>query len=186
MKMHRSKRKPAIMFNLVLLLIGMMCSCLNPDPKSESMQDQDTSETTYYLIRHAEKDRSNSSNPDPELNSEGVQRAEKWAKVLKDVDFDAVYSTDYKRTVSTAKPVADKNDLEIQLYDPNDLYSKEFQKATKGKTVLVVGHSNTTPKLANAMLKKEKYKDIDDSENGALFIVTINENQAESKVLYIN
>ena len=184
MKLYRSKRKPTIMINLVLIFLGTMCSCLNPNPNSETTQD--SSETTYYLIRHAEKDRSNSSNPDPELTSEGNQRAKNWAKVLKDVDFDAVYSTKYKRTLSTARPVAEKNELEILLYDPNDLYNEEFQKATKGKTVLVVGHSNTTPKFANAILKQEKYNDIDDAENGALFILSLNEESVESKVLYIN
>ena len=36
--------------------------------------------TTYYLIRHAEKDRTNNTNINPNLNSDGLLRAEKWAK----------------------------------------------------------------------------------------------------------
>ena len=31
--------------------------------------------STYYLIRHSEKDRSNPENPDPELNQKGLGRA---------------------------------------------------------------------------------------------------------------
>jgi 2,3-bisphosphoglycerate-dependent phosphoglycerate mutase len=37
--------------------------------------------TRYYLIRHAEKDRTNTTNKNPNLNSEGLLRAEKWANM---------------------------------------------------------------------------------------------------------
>ncbi|WP_300434443.1 phosphoglycerate mutase family protein [Christiangramia sp.] len=143
--------------------------------------------TTYYLIRHAEKDRSDSSNRDPELTDAGLERANNWVQVLKDIDFDAIYSTDYRRTKQTAKPLAALKNLEVLIYDPNTLYSPEFKKATLGKKVLVVGHSNTTPQFANAILGDNRYEDIDDSENGALFIVQVLEDGSKiSQVIYIN
>lgn len=142
--------------------------------------------STYYLIRHAEKNRSDMAG-DPELTEKGLQRAENWAEVFKDVHFDAVYSTNYRRTIQTATPTANANNLEVQIYDPHKLYSEDFRKVTTGKTVLVVGHSNTTPQFVNAILKESKYSDIDDSENGALFIVEVLEDGTKtSKVLYIN
>ena len=48
-----------------------------------------------------------------------------------------------------------------------------------GKTVLVVGHSNTTPQFVNAILGSGRYSDIQDDNNANLYIVTrINEETA--------
>ena len=129
--------------------------------------------TTYYFIRHAEKDRSDASNKDPNLLQKGVFRAAKWSYVLEHVKFDAVYSTDYIRTRQTAQPTAEKNNVAITLYNPSELNSENFRENTKGKTVFVVGHSNTTPAFVNSVIVKEKYKDIDDNNNANLYIVTI-------------
>jgi len=132
--------------------------------------------TTYYLVRHAEKDRSDKTNSNPELTDLGHQRALRWSSVFDNVTFDAVYSTNYLRTIATAKPTATAQGLAIQFYNPRELYSKEFQQATMGKSVLVVGHSNTTPQFVNAILGAERYSDIQDDNNANLYIVTrINE-----------
>ena len=53
------------------------------------------------------------------------------------------------------------------------MYNDDFKTATQGKTVLVVGHSNTTPAFVNTVLKERKYPDIDDNNNGNLYVVTI-------------
>ncbi len=174
------------MANIITIFFSVILGITNPAEES-NMNNQQNGISTYYLIRHAEKDRSDSSNQNPDLTKEGSARAKKWAEVLKNINLDAVYSTDYNRTLQTAKPLAEMNKLEILNYDTKNLNNKEFQKATKGKTVLVVGHSNTTPQLANAILGKRKYGDIDDKENGALFIVQILPNgETTSQVLYIN
>jgi len=129
--------------------------------------------TTYYFIRHAEKDRSDANNKNPNLIQKGLFRAAKWSYVLEHVKFNAVYSTDYNRTKQTAQPTAEKNNVEITIYNPRKLNSDEFKKNSKGKTVLVVGHSNTTPMFVNAVIGNEKYESIDDSNNANLYIVTI-------------
>ena len=129
--------------------------------------------TTYYFIRHAEKDRSDASNKNPNLKLEGILRAAKWSYVLEHVKFDAVYSTDYNRTKQTAQPTAEKNNVEITSYNPSELNSEDFVENTKGKTVFVIGHSNTTPAFVNLVIGKDKYEDIDDSNNANLYIVTI-------------
>ena len=152
---------------------------------------QDTSNnnetTTYYFIRHAEKDRSDKTNRDPNLIQDGVLRAAKWSLVFENIDFDAVYSTNYNRTKQTAQPTAEKKGLEVTIYDPRQLFSEEFANSTKGKTVLVVGHSNTTPAFVNAVLGTKKHDDIDDSNNANLYIVTISSSGEKSDtVLVIN
>ena len=136
---------------------------------SKTVEEQKTS--TYYLIRHAEKDRSNPDDKDPHLNDSGVQRALKWASTLKHVNFDAVYSTNYNRTIETAQPSAELHQKEITIYDANNIDIYNFLKNTNGKTVLIVGHSNTIPPLVNKLIDQEKYDQINDLNNSNLYIV---------------
>ena len=142
--------------------------------------------TTYYLIRHAEKDRSNPSERDAHLTKSGLQRAEQWSTILQNTTFDAVYATDYKRTKETAQPTALKNKLDVRIYNANSYYDKDFEMATKGKTVLVVGHSDTIPHFVNAIIGTQKYDDIDDGNNGNLYIVTLVDGKVIDLVLTIN
>ena len=69
---------------------------------------QESSPSTYYFIRHAEKDRSDKTNKNPELTEKGNKRAENWSIVFENVDFDLIYSTKYNRTIQTAEPTATK------------------------------------------------------------------------------
>lgn len=129
--------------------------------------------TTYYLIRHAEKDLSDKSNRNPHLTEVGQERALAWEKYFKEVDFDAVFSTNYHRTKETATPTAEDHNLPIEAYDPRDLYNAAFKAATQGKTVLVVGHSNTTPFLANKILGEETFTSIDERIHGNLYLLQL-------------
>jgi broad specificity phosphatase PhoE len=142
--------------------------------------------TTYYFIRHAEKLRIDKTDKNPNLNYNGYKRAEAWKDVFSNISFDAVYSTDYNRTKLTAKPTADSNNLPILLYNPNSMYSEAFKNNTKGKTVLVVGHSNTTNVFVNKILGVEKYEEIKDNNNSNLYIVTITDGKSSSVLLKIN
>lgn len=142
--------------------------------------------TTYYFIRHAEKDRSDATNKNPSLTEQGHKRAQDWATILKDVELDAVYSTNYNRTQQTAAPTAKQHSLEVLDYDPRTLYSEKFQIATQGKTVLVVGHSNTTPAFVNTVLQEKKYENIDDHNNGNLYVLTITGDIKTVQLLHFN
>lgn len=138
---------------------------------SFSQSEKNDKTTSYYFIRHAEKDRSEKGVKDPHLTEKGLLRAQNWAKTLKHISFDAVYSTDYHRTKETAQPVANNNRLELTIYNPNNLNIDKFKEETKGKTVLIVGHSNTTPMLVNKILSIQKYKQIEGTNNSNLYIV---------------
>ena len=141
--------------------------------------------STFYFIRHAEKDRSSEENSDPKLIEAGLLRAAKWSLVLENVKFDAIYSTDYNRTKQTAQPTAEKNGLELTLYDPSNIDGKAFLEANKGKNVLVVGHSNTTPQFVNAVLGIDKYQEIDDNNNSNLYIVTVSPSGEMSDIVLV-
>ena len=162
--MYISAIKLIIMKKIICLLIiafSVLQSC------------ESKNETTYYLIRHAEKDRTDANNRNPDLNEKGKERAKKWAEFFEDKNIDLVYSTNYNRTIQTATPTAESKGLEIKKYDPRNMYSDDFQKATKGKSVLVVGHSNTTPFFANKILGEDNFEQMDDNDNATLFKVTL-------------
>jgi 2,3-bisphosphoglycerate-dependent phosphoglycerate mutase len=142
--------------------------------------------TTYYLIRHAEKDRTDTSNKNPNLNLIGLERAKKWAFYFKNIELDAVYSTNYNRTQQTATPIAKSKKLDILSYDPRNMNDSIFQKKTKGKSVLIVGHSNTTPVFTNKILEGNMYEDMNDHDNASLYIVTITGDKKASKIKKIN
>lgn len=154
--------------------------------QSQEVDIKETTTTTYYLIRHAEKDLSDKTNRNPHLTEAGNQRAENWAKVFANIEFDMVYSTNYNRTKETAAPTAKANTVEVSFYDPRDIKLKEFMETTKGKTVLIVGHSNSTPMFTNGLLGKKKYEDIAHDNNANLYIVTVTEDSKSSTVLVIN
>ena len=141
--------------------------------------------TTYYLIRHAEKETVDSNERNPHLTLKGKKRALEWKTILKAVPFDKIYSTSYFRTQETASPLAEERTLPIESYDPRKLYNKSFQKQNEGKTVLVVGHSNTTPSLANRIIGKETYLQIEDSIHGYLYILQIIEGKVTHQLLNI-
>jgi broad specificity phosphatase PhoE len=158
---------PSIIFGICLL---MLFSC--KEEPVEPVGEITPVISTYYLIRHAEKDRSNPDNPDPELNQKGMGRAMHWAEILEEVSLDAIYSTDYERTRMTAAPVSIKQDISVTYYDPANLDISAFRSETLGKNVLVVGHSNTTPDLVNRLIGEDRFPQMDDDDNGGLFIVT--------------
>ncbi|RZS92584.1 SixA phosphatase family protein [Aquimarina brevivitae] len=153
-------------FIFLLSLLFLACNTTVNNQKEEE-------QTVYLLIRHAEKDLSNPAERDPALTDQGKERAKEWAKIFKEYDIDFVYSTDYIRTRETAKPTAENENLEVILYNPKTIYDESFKEKTKGKTILLVGHSNSTPSLVNTIIGKEKYPSIHESVYNNLFKISI-------------
>jgi len=151
---------------------------------SIDMSSQDCTE--IYLIRHAEKDRSDIKNRNPELNDPGKKRALKWVQVFKNIELDKIYSTNYNRTIQTVTPISEENNIDISIYSPSKINYKNFISNNFGSKVLVVGHSNTIPFFVNGLINKEFYQQIDDLNNSNLYVVTICGNNISHKLLYIN
>ena len=164
------------------ILFVLLCSLVS----LASAQEKNNETTTYYLIRHAEKQRTSPSDKNPSLTFKGLKRADAWAEVLSDANINLVYTTDYNRTKETAQPTAEKNGLSMYVYNPKNMYNDGFKYNTKGKNVLIVGHSNTTPAFVNKILGYKKYAQISDDVNGNLYIVTVTKLGATSVVLHIN
>jgi phosphohistidine phosphatase SixA len=139
--------------------------------------------STYYFIRHAEKEKSES--PDPILHVDGKLRATKWSKIFNNISFDAIYSTDYNRTRNTALPSAQNKEIELTLYHPMNINIEKFLLETIGETILIVGHSNTIPAFVNKIIEKNKYQTIEEETYGNLYIVEITNNTITDKLLYL-
>lgn len=136
--------------------------------------------TKIYFVRHAEK--ADDGTRDPDLNAEGKARAENLAKVLANAGIDAIYSTPYKRTMQTGQPLADALEIEIQSYNPSSkTVIFDIIANNPGATILVVGHSNTTPSLINQLIKKGQLEQLEESEYGDLFEVTYKKGKGKLK-----
>jgi 2,3-bisphosphoglycerate-dependent phosphoglycerate mutase len=135
------------------------------------------------LVRHAEKA---DASADSELSVEGKERARRLVKKIGKFRPKEIYSTDFKRTRDTVQPLAAKRHVQIQAYDPRkpqDLADKILK--SDHKRILVSGHSNTVPGLANLLGKKELFKNLDDSEYGAIWVIRIKKGQVQ-KVEILN
>ena len=126
--------------------------------------------TSFYIVRHAEK--SASPKEDPLLTVEGSQRAERLKTILENKGIEKVYSTKTVRTMTTGKPLADAQKLEIEIYEPkNQSALIETLKKSKQNT-LIVGHSNTIRHIINGLSEKEFLKkDLEDAEYSHLYLV---------------
>lgn len=138
-----------------------------------SIGQAQTSPSVIFIVRHCEKAMESTDNPN--LAEEGKKRAAHLAEILKNTGIEAVYSTNYKRTMQTAEPLANAMKLSPVVYEPRDANFGE-QLSKSGKKVLVVGHSNTVPDLLNQLSGTKNYQPNDGY--GDLWVVTIQADQA--------
>lgn len=129
------------------------------------------------LVRHAEKV---DASADPGLSDAGKARAQLLIKKAGKYRPKEIYSTDFKRTRDTVKPIADKRNIQIQVYDPRDQKALAAKiLASPNKRILVSGHSNTVPALANLLGRKELFKNLDDAEYGAIWVIRIKKGEVQ-------
>ena len=149
---------------------------------------QDEKLTTFILVRHAEREVGQGSmapGKDPNLSEDGMKRAERLVSVFSKTKIDVVYSTPFIRTRKTVEPLAQSKSLTVKEYEPNKLEAiDQMLRDHEGKTILVCGHSNTIPKIANHLSKSGNLNDFDDTEYGNILIVTISKSNL-SKIIWL-
>ena len=139
--------------------------------------------TTFILVRHAETAGGGSN---PNLSTEGQNRANELRRILNNVPLNAVFSTNFNRTMQTAEPTATDQGFSIINYDPfnlNPFVDSVLDDYHEG-FVLIVGHSNTTPSLLNVLVGSSTYSDIPESEYDNLFVVNVFE-KGRAKVIHL-
>ncbi|WP_439505805.1 SixA phosphatase family protein [Sediminibacterium sp.] len=135
--------------------------------------------TTLWIVRHAEKDTAQANRANPDLSEKGKQRALDLADYLKKVKIALIYSTDTKRTKQTAAHFA----MPIEIYNPKNLaeLTVQIREKSKGKTILIVGHSNTVLETIEALGGQRPVKQLNDDDYDYIFKVEIG-TESKSKV----
>ncbi|WKV13786.1 histidine phosphatase family protein [Marivirga harenae] len=140
---------------VVIILLSFLATACNNENENK----------VIYLVRHAEKDVTPKN--DPPLTTDGVIRSVDLASWFNDIKVDSIFSTDYARTRETAEPVAERQNLQISLYEPKNFATK--LKALKVDTILVIGHSNTILEEIEALGFEKPQKEIKESEYDKIF-----------------
>jgi len=141
--------------------------------------------TTFILVRHAEK--ADDGTKDPDLTEAGNARTNKLASLLKKSEIDAIYSTAYKRTRNTVAPLATSKGISVTDYEAFKTEAIDgMLKKHSGGTIVIAGHSNNIPWIANYLTGKETYKDFADTEYENLLIVTVIEKGKNTKVVWLS
>jgi phosphohistidine phosphatase SixA len=131
--------------------------------------------TRVILVRHAEKA---DTTADPALSAAGQQRASALADSLARSGIAAIVVSQMQRTRLTAQPLAGRLGLEpivVPVGGPPGEHEAAIASIIHnrfaGKTVLVVGHSNTVPAIIRALGVSDAVA-IPDWEYDDLFTVT--------------
>jgi len=137
--------------------------------------------TVVILVRHAERADDGTSR-DPELSAEGHERAQCLAHTLAEAGVTAILSTDYQRTQQTAAPLAQALGLQVESYNPSAMGPLAASLGTRGGTLVVVGHSNTTPGLVEA-LGGDPVSPISEDEYDRLYTVFVSPSGVRSTLV---
>lgn len=162
------------LFSTVLLAV-LLGGCA-PRVAPTSLASDETP-TVLVLVRHAEKAAEPAA--DPPLTVAGEARARALADALADAGVEAVVASQFRRTMETGAPLADRLGVEVETRpltgDPAEAartLALDLAVEYRGRTVLVVGHSNTIPTMVNA-LTGLSLVDLDDSDYDGLYVVVL-------------
>lgn len=137
-------------------------------------------QSLVIFVRHAERadggagaNTSMTGAPaDPLLSAAGEARAARLATMLADSGIKAIYTSEFRRTQDTGKPLAARLGFTVTPVasrDVKDLVSKIRAEHPKD-VVLVIGHSNTIPAAIKAFGGPEVK--MADDEYSAIYIVS--------------
>lgn len=145
-------------------------------------QATDTSTTIVLLVRHAEK--ASESEDDPPLSAAGRERAAALAGALADAGVSAVVVTQRRRTGDTAAPLTARSGVVPDTVPTGGTVARHaaavaarIRERHLGRTVLVVGHSNTIPAIM-AALGARPMPDICDATYDQLFVLVLRDGVA--------
>lgn len=134
---------------------------------------------TLYLVRHGEslgnKKRLVTGHDDQPLTPLGIQQAENLAKKLKEVHFDAIFSSDLLRARRTAEIVGVRHGVEI-------ITSKSLRERTLGRFDGMLREDYE--KEVGHLLKQAK--EMSSEEQWSFKVDKDSENQAELNLRFVN
>ncbi|MCX2573799.1 SixA phosphatase family protein [Pedobacter sandarakinus] len=135
--------------------------------------------TEIWVVRHAEKDKSDPQDKDPNLTDEGRIRAGDLASYLKKVKIDVGFSTPYKRTHQTLDSLII---AKIINYSDTKSLVDSVKKNYIGQTIIVAGHSNTVLEIIEAFGGKRPKELLTDDDYDYIFRLTVKDDKARVKM----
>lgn len=151
------------------VLAGLGCAGSAPSEMATEMGTR-SSIRTVLLTRHAEKA---DLSADPMLSVEGAQRAAALSELEAVRGVRSIFTTEYRRTIETAMPVARRLGIlsrPVQATGSRiglEQLARDILDAAVVGDVLVVGHSNTVPRVIEALggpgdivLREEDFGDL--------------------------
>jgi broad specificity phosphatase PhoE len=165
-----------------LLRRFLLVLCLAAVPAAAAAQSHaeqaGAAPTTVIVVRHAEK--ATDDPHDPGLTAAGEARARTLLDVVGDAGVAAIFSTQFRRTRATVEPLARNLGLPVVVREAAsgqaERYAQELAHeilATfAGRSVVVVGHSNTVPQIVHA-LSGHHVAEISEQEYDHLFVVVV-------------
>lgn len=162
-----------VFFILGLPMLLAASSCSNHQPEC----------TTIYLVRHAEKDLTDSTD-NPPLTIEGEARAQKLVKELSGVSFDGIFSTNLQRTMNTVLPIANKQDIQVVNYPYYQWQTMlDSLKITYQKYYLIGGHGDILLPMIEYLGAKKPQEELGANEYDKIFKVSISIDSSWVEVL---
>lgn len=165
------------MLSRTIARIVVLTALAAPVAHAQSIRKSEAppSTTTVLLVRHTEKE----SQPadDPGLTAAGLDRAQRLLRALRDAGVEAIMTTNLQRTKLTAQPIADALGITPTVVraggaDHPQRVVQTLRERHTGRTVLVVGHSNTIPEIVRELGAPHPGA-IADSTHDNLFVVIV-------------
>jgi phosphohistidine phosphatase SixA len=161
----RDSRHPAIPARLVAAaVLAFGAASLTTSTASPAAAQE-----VVYVVRHAEQV---ADVDDPPLSEQGKARARMLREFFRDAGLTAVYGTDLRRTMETGAIVTEPLGFEVTPVQPDSLDGLvgRVRREQPGGRVLIVGHSNTVPRVLEQLGYPNEIT-IDHDEYDNLFIV---------------
>lgn len=159
---------------LALLCVATTAAAAQPVSKDSAPAG---APTVVVVVRHAEKAAEPAA--DPPLTAAGEARAQALAAALADANVSAVLSTPFQRTRATGAPLAAKLGLttvEVPVAGGLTAHAAAIASAVRdryrGRTIVVVEHSNTVPAVIRA-LGGPPMRDLCDAQYASLFVLVL-------------
>ncbi len=133
--------------------------------------------TTVVLVRHAEKQLGTIE--DPPLTPEGEQRAQLLARMFGGREgagrIAGIFASDTRRAQRTAAPLAERLGIAVTVTGAKDYDGiiARIRSEFSGRTLLLVGHSNTVPELVRRLARVQDVPEIPDADYGTIYVVTV-------------
>jgi phosphohistidine phosphatase SixA len=147
-----------------------------------SIAQSETQATRIFIVRHAEKE----TGKDPVLTAAGNTRAGDLLRALKNENIQKIYVSRTRRTQMTGDSIRIQLGIDTVHYTADtlcdDLINTIMEHRDFGKTILIIAHSNTVPRIIRKLgVLDYPQADIPDNEFDNLFLVTYKNEKAKVK-----